>query len=91
VVYNNIIPEENKEKNSKWHDHIGIILSCDSESLMVAEGNVDNKNVSDIKKRMRNNTIGCYIRIPQDYSYDGWKTDYKTGEIKTVAYMEGDR
>lgn len=88
VVYNNIIPEENKEKNSKWHDHIGIVLSCDSESLMVAEGNVDNKNVSDIKKRLRDNTIGCYIRIPEDYSYDGWKIDYKTGEIRIVDYAE---
>lgn len=88
VVYNNVVPAENKEETGKWHDHMGIVLSCDSVGLMVAEGNVDNKNMSGIQKRTRDDTIGCYIRIPQDYSYDGWKIDYKTGTIKTVKYSE---
>jgi len=88
LVYNNIIPKEDKAENSAWHDHIGIVTSCDGDSLMVAEGNAGNKNVSGIIKRKRDDTNGCYIRIPKDYSYDGWKVDYKTGEIKTVSYTE---
>ena len=89
VIYNNIIPKEDKEENSAWHDHIGIVLSCDNNSLIVAEGNTGNKNVSGILNRKRDDTIGCYIRIPQDYTYDGWKIDYKTGKVKVVKFMEG--
>jgi len=37
-----------------------------------------------IHGRKRDDTIGCYLRIPNDYAYDGWKTDYKTGEMKIV-------
>jgi hypothetical protein len=87
VIYNNIIPKGDKEENSPWHDHMGIVLSCDGDNLTVAEGNAGNKNVSDILKRKRDNSIGCYIRIPKEYSYDGWKTDFKTGEIKLPSTM----
>ena len=86
LIYNNIIPKEDKPDNGPWHDHIGVVISSDGDSLMVAEGNAGNKNVSDILKRKRDDTIGCYIRIPKDYLYDGWKTDFKTGKIKTVNY-----
>ena len=34
----------------------------------------------------RDATIGCYIRVPEDYSYDGWKIDFKTGGIRIVDY-----
>ena len=88
VIYNNIVPIEHKEENNAWHDHIGIVLSLDGNSLMVAEGNADNKNASDIVKRKRDNTIGCYIRIPNDYVYNGWNIDYKTGETRIVSFME---
>lgn len=88
VVYNNIIPKEDKPENSAWHDHIGIVISSDGDSLIVAEGNADNKNVSGIVNRERDSTIGCYIRIPEDYRYDGWKIDFKTGEVKIVNYTE---
>ena len=64
-----------------------MIVSCDGDSIMVAEGNVGNENISDIIRRKRDDTIGCYIRIPEDYTYDGWKTDYKTGVIKVVKFM----
>jgi hypothetical protein len=77
VIYNNIIPTENKQKGSPWHDHIGVVLSCETEFLNVAEGNINNQNVSCIVKRRRDNTIGCFVRIPDDFSYDGWKCDYK--------------
>lgn len=88
VIYNNIISKEDKEQNSAWHDHIGIVLSCDNNNLIVAEGNTGNKNVSNILSRKRDDTIGCYIRIPKDYTYDGWKIDYKTGETRIVKFME---
>lgn len=70
VVYNNIISEEYKQKDSLWCDHIGIVLLCEGEYLTVAEGNVGNQNVSGIMQRKRDNTIGCYIRIPEDYVSD---------------------
>lgn len=72
VIYNNIIPPENKPENLPWHDHIGIVLSNEDEQLIVAEGNIDNKNVAGIMTRKRDNTIGCYVRIPNNYVYDGW-------------------
>jgi hypothetical protein len=69
VIYNNLIPEINKPIDSAWHDHIGILLSCEDDFLIVAEGNIDNKNVSGIIKRKRDDTIGCYLRIPDGYEY----------------------
>lgn len=57
VIFNNIVPPENKPKNSSWHDHIGIVLACDNEELTVAEGNIDNKNVSGIMTRKRDDTV----------------------------------
>lgn len=75
VVFNGIIPEGQKQADSLWCDHIGIVLSCQEDSLLVAEGNVDNLNVSGIVKRQRNETIGGYIRIPEDNLYDNWTTD----------------
>ncbi len=54
--------------------------------MSVAEGNVGNRNVSGIVERKRDGTIGCYIRIPENYQYDGWKIDFKTGEIKITEY-----
>lgn len=77
VIYNNIIDPDCKPKNSAWHDHTGILLSCDCEYLTVAEGNADNRNVSGIMKRKFDNTIAGFIRIPDSYIYDGWKYDYK--------------
>ena len=82
VIYDNIIPPENKPEGKPWYDHIGVVLSYDNDGLTVAEGNVDNKNISNIMKRKADNTVGCYIRIPNGYEYDGWKYDYKTQEIR---------
>jgi len=76
LIYSNIIPPADKPADSLWHDHIGIVLSCHGDSLTVAEGNAGNKNVSDIIKRKRDDTIGCYIRIPWDYTYDGGSVPY---------------
>lgn len=43
----------------------------------VAEGNVDNRNESGVVSRTRGDRIGCYLRIPDGYTYDGWKFDYQ--------------
>ncbi|MEG1772761.1 MAG: HD domain-containing protein [Clostridia bacterium] len=86
VLYNNIIPKENKPENSTWCDHIGVVLSCVAGCLSVAEGNVDNKNISGIINRKRDDSIGCYIRIPEDYEYDEWKTDFKTGNYRVDSF-----
>ena len=83
VIYINIIPKEHKPVSSTWCDHIGIVLSVDSEYLAVAEGNVGNRNVSGIVRRKRDETIGCYLRIPADYIYNGWKIDFKTGKVRS--------
>ncbi|WP_197661277.1 hypothetical protein [Mobilitalea sibirica] len=40
-------------------------------------GKNSNRNVSGVIKRKRDNTIGCFIRIPDDFKYDAWNCDYK--------------
>lgn len=84
VIYNHIIPPERKPENLPWHDHIGIVLGRESDCLFVAEGNINNQNVSGIIERDIDETIGCFVRIPDDYVYDGEKYDYKTGEIRVI-------
>lgn len=86
VVYQDIIPPENKPEAHTWHDHIGVLLSCESGGLVVAEGNVGNQNVSGVMRRREDDTIACYIRIPDGYVYDGWKIDYKTRHLRTEDY-----
>ncbi|MEF3353192.1 CHAP domain-containing protein [Paenibacillus sp. GYB006] len=51
------------------HDHIGIVLACDDHQIKVAEGNVDNKNVSSVLYRDRSHCILGYIRIGDIYQY----------------------
>lgn len=50
------------------HDHIGIIVAADENSITVAEGNIN--NISGIIKRKRNEHIRAYIRLPENFSYD---------------------
>ncbi|MDF2524042.1 MAG: hypothetical protein K0R31_1683 [Clostridiales bacterium] len=84
VIFNHIISPENKPKDSPWHDHISIVLKCEDGFLVTAEGNIDNQNVSGIVKRRRDHTIGCFLRIPNGYQYDGWTCDYKASRIYTL-------
>jgi hypothetical protein len=88
VIYNNIIPKENKKENGFWGDHIGIVVGVGDDALTVAEGNVGNLNVSGLVSRKRDVTIGCYLRIPEEYIYDGWRIDYKTGKIRVVDFVK---
>ena len=86
VIYDNIISPENKPENCPWYDHIGIVLEAEGSTLTVAEGNVNNQNVSGVVERARDRHIGCFVRIPEDYVYDCWKIDYKTGKWRQEDY-----
>ena len=60
VLYDRVF--ENME-----HDHIGIIVEMHKDSIIAAEGNVD--NISQIIKRPIDEHIRAYIRIPDGYKY----------------------
>lgn len=84
VIYNNIISEEHKQKDALWCDHIGIVLSYENDTLRVAEGNVDNQNASGIMTRPFDESIGCFIRIPEDNIYDNWNIASGTNVTQTM-------
>ena len=57
VIYDNVfIPSP--------HDHIGILLNCDCDRIIVAEGNVN--NISNVLERRINKKIRGFIRISND-------------------------
>ena len=60
VIYDRVF--ENTE-----HDHMGIILERREKSILVAEGNVDNRSA--IIERPADEHIRCYIRMPDRYKY----------------------
>lgn len=51
------------------HDHIGIVLENKKDSIITAEGNTYNDNISRILERDKDEHIRAYIRIPNYYSY----------------------
>lgn len=51
------------------HDHIGIILEVNSNTIIVAEGNTFNDNISRVIERTIDDHIRAYIRIPNGYKY----------------------
>jgi len=51
------------------HDHIGIILENKPLSIIVAEGNTFNDNISRVMERNKDEHIRAYIRIPESFSY----------------------
>jgi len=57
------------------HDHIGIVLACNDDEIVVAEGNKDNQNYSSVLHRDRAHCVLGYIRIDNDYQFD-FKGDY---------------
>jgi len=79
VLYRNIVPPENKkeEQRNVPIDHIGIVLGSEAGQFTVAEGNVNNQNVSGILTRPLHQNIEGYIRIDNNLKYDGWKYEYK--------------
>ena len=60
VLYDNVF-------DGHEHDHIGIIIENLGNSILVAEGNVNNR--SGIIKRPIDGHIRSYIRIPDGYRY----------------------
>lgn len=70
VIYDNVIPPDKKTADSPWHDHIGIVLAADSDTLDIAEGNAGNDNVSAIIRRSLYEHIGGFVRIPDGYVCD---------------------
>ncbi len=86
VIYNDVIPHGNKPEGVVFCDHIGVVLLADEGYIIAAEGNLDNNNISGIVKRKRDVSIGNYIRIPNDYNYNGGRYDYKTGELRVEKY-----
>ena len=62
VIYDRVF--ENRE-----HDHIGIVIEKNENSILAAEGNVDNR--SGIIERPIDEHIRAYIRIPDGYKYTG--------------------
>ncbi len=60
VLYDHIFED-------KPHDHIGIIIEADKNSVRTAEGNVN--NISTIIKRPIDSHIRGYIRIPENYHF----------------------
>ena len=51
------------------HDHIGIILENRPDSIIVAEGNTYNDNISRVLIRGKDEHIRAYIRIPNNFNY----------------------
>lgn len=51
------------------HDHIGIVIENKTTTIIVAEGNTYNDNISRILERNKDEHIRAYIRIPNHFSY----------------------
>lgn len=76
VIYDDVLPVEKKPEGTPWHDHIGIIVRCERDTLYVAEGNAEGENVSGVIQREKGQKIGGYIRIPDTYRYDATAYTY---------------
>ena len=61
VIYDRVF--ENQE-----HDHIGIVIKNRKNTIVAAEGNINNK--SGIIERPKDEHIRGYIRIPDGYRYE---------------------
>jgi len=51
----------------KEHDHIGIIIENKDNSIVVAEGNIN--NISGVIERSKDLHVRAYIRLPENYVY----------------------
>ncbi|QOS82686.1 CHAP domain-containing protein [Paenibacillus sp. JNUCC31] len=83
--YHGLIPKRGdivifeKLLSDNSHDHIGIVLACEGNQLLVAEGNKDNKNFSSVCYRDRGHCIYGYIRIDDSYQF------HFDGEYKPIV------
>ena len=62
VLYDNVFI-------GREHDHMGIVLAADDDSVTAAEGNVGKTNTSGIVTRKRDGHIRAFIRIPDGFRY----------------------
>ena len=54
---------------NRGHDHMGIVLQCAGNTIIAAEGNLN--NVSGVIERPMDEHIRAYIRIPDGCGYRG--------------------
>ena len=81
VIYDRVF--ENRE-----HDHMGIVLQNNRNTIIAAEGNLD--NISGIIERPKDAHIRGYIRIPDGYKYRRKFMDYQTENLILHFVTEGD-
>ena len=55
--------------NNQEHDHIGIVWEVRESSVIAAEGNILDMNISGLVERPIDEHIRAYIRIPDGYRY----------------------
>lgn len=78
VIYDRVF--ENRE-----HDHMGIVLKNTENTIIAAEGNLN--NVSGIIERPKDEHIRGYIRIPDEYKYRRIMMDYH-GLVRVGRHKE---
>ena len=81
VLYDRVF--ENRE-----HDHMGIVLQNTENTILAAEGNLN--NVSGIIERPKDAHIRAYIRIPDGYKYRRMMMDYQTENLNLHFVTEDD-
>ena len=81
VLYDRVF--ENKE-----HDHIGIVMENRRNTILAAEGNINNK--SGIIERPKDAHIRGYLRIPDGYKYRRSTMDYQTENLILHFVTEND-
>lgn len=62
VIYERLLSDDS-------HDHIGVVLACSGDKILVAGGNKDNQNYSCVLHRKRGHCILGYIRIENSYHF----------------------
>ncbi len=81
VIYDRVF--EDRE-----HDHMGIVLRCTGNTILAAEGNLD--NVSGIIERPMDGHVRGYVRIPDGYGYRRFPADYRTEDLVLRFVTEDD-
>ena len=81
VLYDRVF--ENRE-----HDHMGIVLRSTGNTIIAAEGNLN--NTSGIIERPMDEHIRGYIRIPDGYRHQRVVMDYRTEKLILHFVTEGD-
>ena len=73
---------------NREHDHMGIVLRSTRNTIIAAEGNLN--NTSGIIERVKDAHIRSYIRIPDGYRYRGIPMDYRTENLILHFVTEDD-